>query len=59
MQFTDNPARSGTLRFEYHFFLTRLKVLADSVLWSKDVGVDDISRLNNEVVRPAYIALNP
>ena len=53
LQFAGNPAQLGRLRFEYHFFLTRLKIVVDSVFRSTDVDMEDIRRLNNEVVSPS------
>jgi len=49
--FQTNAAHQGALRFQHHFFLTRLKMIAFSVLRFDKTGIEEIRRLNNEVVR--------
>src|ERR1700691_4533063 len=39
LQFAGNPAQLGRLQFEYHFLLTRLKIVVDSVFRSTDVAM--------------------
>jgi hypothetical protein len=53
-----NPGHPAFLRFQHHFFLTRLQLLALSVLRS-NVTEAAIRRLNHEVVSSGlYIQCN-